>query len=146
LFYTEAMLPKNPPTRYGNDVDRLITGWSDGNLYYEKPLIPFYPIVVNGIPIPIKYWQDMYMRKNGHYEALGPTVFWDRYSDKKTGQRFSFTGISKILRDERKAENVKLVQEARATLGENLNDLLKYRRGKSMMMMTRVTDIARLYR
>ncbi|KAK0482317.1 hypothetical protein IW261DRAFT_1417905 [Armillaria novae-zelandiae] len=163
LFYTEAMLPKNPPTRYGNDLDRLITGWSDGNLYYEKPLIPFYPIVVNGIPVPIKYWRDMYMRKNGQwkvlkgpwtnwkhimesYEALGPTAFWDRYSDKKMGQRFSLMGISKILRDEWKAENVKLVQEAHATLGENLNDLLKYRRGKSTIMMTRVTDIARLYR
>ncbi|KAK0487052.1 hypothetical protein IW261DRAFT_1589557 [Armillaria novae-zelandiae] len=163
LFYTEAMLPKNPPTRYGNDLDRLITGWSDGNLYYEKLLIPFYPVVVNGIPVPIKYWRDMYMRKNGQwkvlkgpwmiwkhimesYEALGPTVFWDRYSDKKMGQRFSLMGISKILRDEWKAENIKLVQEACATLGKNLNDLLKYCRGKSMMTMTRVTDIARLYR
>ncbi|KAK0213651.1 hypothetical protein IW262DRAFT_1466981 [Armillaria fumosa] len=161
LVYTEASLPENPPTRFGNHLNRLIPCWSDENPYYQKPLDPYYPIVLNGVPIPIKYWKEMYLR-NGQwsllkspwmkwkyvmekYEALTPTEFWKRYTN-DDGGRLPLTAISDLLRKERQVENLSLVREARAALGENLNEDFQYRRGNSVKTMTRVWDIARLYK
>ncbi|KAK0495608.1 hypothetical protein EDD18DRAFT_1106223 [Armillaria luteobubalina] len=129
----EAELPVKPPTWYGNNLDRLIPCWSDQNPYYN------YPIVVKGVLTLIKYWRKMYLRMNGQwselkspwtkwkylmesYEALTPIDFWKRYTNEET------------------------VWEAHAALGENLNKDFQYHRGKDVKMITRVWDIARLYR
>ncbi|KAK0183966.1 hypothetical protein F5146DRAFT_1006954 [Armillaria mellea] len=64
LVYTGAVLPVEPTTQ-------LICAWSDENSYYQKPLKSFYPIVVNGIPISIKYWKKMYLRSdNRQWEQM----------------------------------------------------------------------------
>ncbi|KAK0194668.1 hypothetical protein F5146DRAFT_999018 [Armillaria mellea] len=162
LVYSEAVLPVEPPTQYGNTMGRLISVWSNETPYYQIPEDPFYPIKVNGIPIPIKYWKDMYLRSSNRqweqmkspwmkwkfvmeiYE-LDPTEFRRHYSNNK-GQLFSLSKISKLLRKERQVENLNLIQKARATLGENLDEDFQYRRGSNVKTMTRAWDIARLYR
>ncbi|KAK0482139.1 hypothetical protein EDD18DRAFT_1202169 [Armillaria luteobubalina] len=162
LSYTEAMLPEYPPVRFGNDMNRLITSWDDSSPYYQTPEA-FYPIILNGVPIPIKYWQEMYVRSHRgwlklkspwakwkyimeEYERLLPFDFWNRFTSKKTHKRLSMHAIDELLRAERKVKNTKLVQEARATLGENLNEDFQYRRGNTVKTMSREWNIARLYR
>ncbi|KAK0191773.1 hypothetical protein F5146DRAFT_930307 [Armillaria mellea] len=143
-------------------MSRLISVWSDETPYYQIPEDPFYPIKVNGIPIPIKYWKDMYLRSsNRQWEQMkSPWTKWkvsiipytgssdsdEFHSFNNKGQLFSLSKISELLRKEQQIENLNLVQKARATLGENLDEDFQYRRGSNVKTMTRVWDIARLYR
>ncbi|KAK0497712.1 hypothetical protein EDD18DRAFT_1104255 [Armillaria luteobubalina] len=130
-----AELPEKPPTQYRNDLNRH----PNSNKILEGD-VPEDEWAVVRIEVPLDKVISQYLMES--YKALTPIDFWKQYTSEETGQQLLPMEITVLLQKECQVKNLKLVQEAHAALGEDLNKYFQYCRGKDVKMMTRVWDIA----
>ncbi|KAK0476482.1 hypothetical protein IW261DRAFT_1339711 [Armillaria novae-zelandiae] len=165
LSFDPSAVPPTKPFRYASDLPSLIASWDDHSPDWNPTTD--YPIKIYGRPIPIRLWKDLYCRNKAlptewkqlkhvwglwrefmkSYQAVTPDDFWKRFSH-GSGQRFSFSLISDILRNERKKDDADLARKAINEYGDRFTKEFGYagRNGQSWVTMEDTTKIARLYR
>ncbi|PBK86690.1 hypothetical protein ARMGADRAFT_1168927 [Armillaria gallica] len=153
LSVDQGAIPPTKPFQYASDITSLIASWDDGSPEWNPT--SDYPIKIYGRPIPIRLWHDLYCLNNAlpgewkqlkhvwglwrhfmkSYQALTPDRFWARFSH-ASGQRFSFSRISDILREEWKEADAELTQRAINEYGDRFANASKianlYRKKKGM--------------
>lgn len=80
-----------------------------------------------------------------HWRKGTPAEFWAEFSN-ADGKPFSFTAISRSLREQRMAEDKELSQHAQAEYGNLFATFFQYRRGGKTYVMSDDTSIANKYR
>ncbi|SJL13782.1 uncharacterized protein ARMOST_17230 [Armillaria ostoyae] len=165
LSVDQGAVPPTKPFRYASDLTGLIASWDDGSPEWNPT--SDYPIKIYGRPIPIRLWRDIYCRNEAvpgewkrlkhvwglwhefmkSYRALTPDRFWARFSH-QSGQRFSFSRISDILREERKEVDGALAQRAIDEYGDRFVSEFGYpgRNRCTWVTMEDAPKIAQLYR
>ncbi|KAK0460350.1 hypothetical protein IW261DRAFT_1577661 [Armillaria novae-zelandiae] len=159
----ESDVPPTQPFCYNTDLPNLIRSWDDHGEDWDPP--SNHPINVNGRPIPIIYWRDLYRfnRETGgewkrlkdtwnnwryfmeEYNASDtPEDFWTKFS--KSGVRMSFSRIKTILLEERKLANKKMFEEAQRWYGNKFTNHFSYRRDQTVVPMTDIPSIVKLYK
>lgn len=74
-----------------------------------------------------------------------PAEFWAEFSD-ADGKPFSFTAITRSLREQRMAQDKEVSKQAKYEYGDQFATLFTYRRGGKIYIMSDDASIANKYR
>ena len=161
VIYNAFTLPDPPALSYKvHQIEQLVKDWSESSF-----------LIINGIGIPISFWQKLYRRTRpnvwrkikdqwlkykfivGGFQTFeNAEKFWSHMrlsvatqSDKEGGERLNMKVICKILREDRAIEDNKHVEAAKREF-ENFTEVFTYRKAGKKVVMTNPQDVARLYR
>ncbi|KZV93498.1 hypothetical protein EXIGLDRAFT_835680 [Exidia glandulosa HHB12029] len=165
LTFNYSDLPVPPALSFGSDIENLAQHWGDVSSEWAK--VKAHPkIAIKGTPIPLGAWKLVYsgwarglgdLRWKGNkgpwverkylvaaYRKSGSVAqFWKDFSS--ADGHLTFTDITKLLRERRKAANSRIVELAKEKYGSLFNSTFSYRKSGKRYVMTRPHVIARRY-
>ncbi|KAJ3970451.1 hypothetical protein EV361DRAFT_915772 [Lentinula raphanica] len=135
--YDPATVREPPVISFAPIIPRLGRVWDDESANWD-PTDCAELLEINGTSIALRYWPDVFSRKEGlttwswlkkswfewkyvaeRYNSGSPEEFWAEFSS--NGQRFNWTKISKQLRSIRTVNERKLAAQAKAEYGDRFS-------------------------
>jgi len=159
VMFTEADIPNPPLFTFAHEIARLNSIWDDTSTFWAPTDAIFF---VKGHAIALIYLPELYRRWKGQqweglkkqysewkplierYRSGTPEDFWREFS--LGGKRFPYSRIVKALRDQRKEDNLRTVQEAQLVYGDSFNALFSYLKNGKVVVMTAPSEISKRYR
>ncbi|KAJ3846074.1 hypothetical protein EV368DRAFT_89583, partial [Lentinula lateritia] len=155
--YREVREPRQ--ISFVTDIARLDRVWDDEQPNWD-PVDCGSLLEINGAPIALKYWKQVFSRKNDgawswlkrlwvewkyvaeRYRSSSSEQFWQEFSS-SNGERFHWKAITNRLRDLRSERDQQLVDQAKAEYGDNFAKVFVNNRGN---VLTDKPTITRHYR
>jgi hypothetical protein len=158
IMFSEDDVPNPPLMTFAHDIARLNSIWDDTSTFWTPADAVFF---VKGQAIALVYLPELYRRWKGQqwdglkkqYSEWKPLIeryrsgtaqeFWREFS--QDGKCFPYSRIIKALRDRRKEDNMRTVQEAQLVYGDSFNSLFSYMKNGKAVVMTAPSEIAKRY-
>ncbi|KAK6987429.1 hypothetical protein R3P38DRAFT_2499831, partial [Favolaschia claudopus] len=148
-----------PATSFAEDIHRLNQMWDDTSTHWKGDSV----LKIKGRSIALIHWPTIFKMTGlwsahksswtdwkflvDRYRSETPEQFWTTFSS-ANGTKLSYTSINNQLRDERKAADEDLAQQARLEYGDEFAHKFSYRCSKTgqRVVMSKASAIAREYR
>ncbi|EKM84331.1 hypothetical protein AGABI1DRAFT_32292 [Agaricus bisporus var. burnettii JB137-S8] len=161
LYFRASEIPDGSPVPIlSKDLPRLGKIWDDTHSSWDPALAP---LVIQGHPIALKYWQVVYRRdpkgrwnyikKYWHnwkmiaerWHKSTPENFWAEFMD-ENGKQKSYTQILEELREQRKQDCLAIAASAQEEYGDIYFSKFSYHKKGKRVAMTDPRAVSRHYK